>query len=662
MYEYQNLHQHRLIRGLRLLPSWTESAPLIIEFEELALDEPLRFEALSYAWGGQALDRSVICNGQEIPIAATCEAALRRLRHKTRVRRLWIDQICIDQMSVEEKNQQVALMGEVYSKAWRVIVWLGGSVASEMLVQYVGFQRFVTACQRVPGLGSMRMEHAVRKKLDKRLQGACLCLCGFKSLRRLLDKANMWLPNLDPISWFERMWTVQEVALARRAQVLTSRRTMNYDNFMDQLNEWLQWRSLIDSSGKLVLEIDPSLDLLNARHTIRQHILHMRQKGNLKDWDAVRFLLDITAASASVASDKVFAVHGIMLELGFPLPSPDYRLQSGEVYWQAFVAIMKLKPTLKHLELVNGLYWNSRFPSWVPDLSRTWERWRMDFSWLSATKRSKASFELISNDRVIATKGKIVDGIKGRIYQSIDNFIEKDSPEEILRKSINTIHVFQSWIRAALDLRSYPVIHGVDDNDNEFIDPIAIVISQISGAQYARCTPKALTQLKLTQTLWLSIEGPSHMSNLYESIMDPAIQVPLREIPWFANLSHLPEVQLLLLLELLDLTEAYGEAWTRAIGNAFVWTREGRVGTAPLSVREDDVVALIPGVRAPMVLRPAQGDTFHFHGDAYQIIGPAYIHGMMYGETWDSVRPQREYPQRRSEDDEYEDLPEIWLI
>jgi hypothetical protein len=38
---------------------------------------------------------------------------------------LWIDALCIDQTKVRERNHQVALMGEIYSHAEGVIVWLG---------------------------------------------------------------------------------------------------------------------------------------------------------------------------------------------------------------------------------------------------------------------------------------------------------------------------------------------------------------------------------------------------------------------------------------------------------------------------------------------------------------------------------------------------------
>ena len=38
---------------------------------------------------------------------------------------LWIDQICINQDDVHERNEQVALMHRIYSKAENVVIWLG---------------------------------------------------------------------------------------------------------------------------------------------------------------------------------------------------------------------------------------------------------------------------------------------------------------------------------------------------------------------------------------------------------------------------------------------------------------------------------------------------------------------------------------------------------
>lgn len=43
-----------------------------------------------------------------------------------------------------------------------------------------------------------------------------------------------------------------------------------------------------------------------------------------------------------------------------------------------------------------------------------------------------------------------------------------------------------------------------------------------------------------------------------------------------------------------------------------------------------DVIALIDSVRIPVVLRHTVGS-----GEGFMLLGPCYVHGVMYGETAD---------------------------
>jgi hypothetical protein len=51
------------------------------------------------------------------------------------------------------------------------------------------------------------------------------------------------------------------------------------------------------------------------------------------------------------------------------------------------------------------------------------------------------------------------------------------------------------------------------------------------------------------------------------------------------------------------------------------------MGVGPRCSRTGDRIALIAGLKLPFVIREA--------GDRYNLIGPAYIHGIMKGERWD---------------------------
>jgi Heterokaryon incompatibility protein (HET) len=56
---------------------------------------PLRYEALSYAWGSSEQDQPSLCNGVQRLILHDLGSALRHLRLRSRARLLWVDALCI---------------------------------------------------------------------------------------------------------------------------------------------------------------------------------------------------------------------------------------------------------------------------------------------------------------------------------------------------------------------------------------------------------------------------------------------------------------------------------------------------------------------------------------------------------------------------------------
>ncbi|KAH9207004.1 heterokaryon incompatibility protein-domain-containing protein, partial [Leptodontidium sp. 2 PMI_412] len=110
-YEYQDLLHTDSIRILQLQPSKTHHGDLHIELIEVKLGEFLEYEAISYVWGE--------------PITRNLDTALRGLRSENVVRNLWTDAVCINQMSMDEKAQQIPLMGGIYKFANCVLAWLG---------------------------------------------------------------------------------------------------------------------------------------------------------------------------------------------------------------------------------------------------------------------------------------------------------------------------------------------------------------------------------------------------------------------------------------------------------------------------------------------------------------------------------------------------------
>ncbi|KAI8219941.1 hypothetical protein K4K54_009024 [Colletotrichum sp. SAR 10_86] len=128
--------QIRLIR----VDSGLETAQITVTLEISSLkDEPL-FAALSYVWGDPTITEEISVNGYTSRVTNNLAAALRHIFKQQEVitnaqqqqsghtvqpiSRLWADALCINQYDIEERNQQVAMMGELYSSASVVLSWL----------------------------------------------------------------------------------------------------------------------------------------------------------------------------------------------------------------------------------------------------------------------------------------------------------------------------------------------------------------------------------------------------------------------------------------------------------------------------------------------------------------------------------------------------------
>jgi Heterokaryon incompatibility protein (HET) len=67
----------------------------------------------------------ILLNGHVFNLTTNLEFALRHLRLEEREWTFWIDAICINQLHVKERNQQVRSMGEFYKAAQQTTIWLG---------------------------------------------------------------------------------------------------------------------------------------------------------------------------------------------------------------------------------------------------------------------------------------------------------------------------------------------------------------------------------------------------------------------------------------------------------------------------------------------------------------------------------------------------------
>ena len=110
--------------------------------------------------------------------------------HSYVCRTLWIDAICIDQANSEERNQQVQMMSRIYTRSSNVCIWLGEDTDEDE--RAINFIR-----EEITHLKNFDAISSDEKYSEK-----------WHALTMLMQR-----------EWFSRRWVVQEISLAKRAQI-----------------------------------------------------------------------------------------------------------------------------------------------------------------------------------------------------------------------------------------------------------------------------------------------------------------------------------------------------------------------------------------------------------------------------------------------------------
>ncbi|KAK3692972.1 heterokaryon incompatibility protein-domain-containing protein [Podospora appendiculata] len=161
-------------------------------------------------------------------VTTNLELALRYLRRERRPRTLWIDAMCINQADEDEKKMQIQRMDLVYANASSVLIWLGG---------YHGIENGDTCEeQSVPEDGN-----CVHRRQIKAAFHLSWCQSGWRNLlpwyfhrekERQVQEALAGLCDIYARGWWNRLWVIQEVALATgRVEIQCGHTKCEYPDF-----------------------------------------------------------------------------------------------------------------------------------------------------------------------------------------------------------------------------------------------------------------------------------------------------------------------------------------------------------------------------------------------------------------------------------------------
>jgi hypothetical protein len=195
----------RHIRLLRLLPGGSRDA-IRCELIEASLEALPEYEAISYVWGpSESQEReAIVCDGHKMYITTSLAQPLHRLRYLDMPRLLWADGLCINQHNLSERGSQVQIMGDIFARASRVIIWLGPDTKDQGVKKAMEVIRYVHSKvhQKIPETGSGR--RVVLESSDPTIANLEMHMN-----RQSVSKSWMALASLFDRPWWRRIWWVR---------------------------------------------------------------------------------------------------------------------------------------------------------------------------------------------------------------------------------------------------------------------------------------------------------------------------------------------------------------------------------------------------------------------------------------------------------------------
>ncbi|KAF4633782.1 hypothetical protein G7Y89_g4334 [Cudoniella acicularis] len=204
LYQYEKLYREDSIRLLLLYPRHPRG-PVECTLFQTPISTAPSYEAISYCWGTGGTSGVILVNGKKASVTSNANQVLKNL-------------------STEEKEKQVQMMHRIYKSAFRVSVCLVQESQAQLLKDsssHNGFRRWIdersTAWEE--DLANYTIAFIARNLLeDFRISDLHETDDGDAMYRRFGRRSRTLhyesLRSLFANPWFDRIWVVQEVALA----------------------------------------------------------------------------------------------------------------------------------------------------------------------------------------------------------------------------------------------------------------------------------------------------------------------------------------------------------------------------------------------------------------------------------------------------------------
>lgn len=648
------------IRLLELLPQAHSQLDKLIptcRIFHAYLPEKPQFVALSYVWGNLKNRRVIVVENSPVFVTDNLYDAMMALRPVDNCLVIWIDFLCIDQASDQEKSWQVELMKDIYRGATQVFAWLGRADSdSDLVMDYLNtLGENAEACgifgeggqhheiwrrlvSQEPSVHHRNQSHVVietangnlgiipRRKLDSLFYS----MSGWHQQDNLLPISGM--QRLFTRPWWGRIWVLQEITHPENAEFICGSKRISRRRCSAAMNAYKSlWLVLTEN---WITKARPNSEY---HREVITRVFHHRPMVMLSSWRIYRYnrfpLLALLRATcvgsinprqhghhleSSDPRDKIFALLSLASDredLRQRDVFPDYSKSCAEVYTLATVALLQ-QGHMSLLSFCKTHKLQANLPSWVPDWSRSathmLQEVEGDYMTLYPTFSASGAKGQPPNVTIIRNDGSITGiSVACSVYDEIDaagSFPGRGSSHEV------PLSETYSWPKKWL-IETLRLTYEDQRRSLEFSDRLrAATRTSIGGvgfnqdANLARVgDDRFLDAVVLVKNGLRYIAERNFKSDVEQFLANPAIK---------ENVKGRTVADTRISLEMLG----------KSRGRLPFVTRKGHLVLSSEHVKRGDVVALIRGTQVPFILRRQIGG-------AFRLVSEAYVDGIMDGEA-----------------------------
>lgn len=535
------------------------------------------YDAISYVWGSENKDHTILLSGKIHRITANLSDALHQCRHQDQPQVLWADSICIDQDKLEEKNHQVYMMGRIYASSQRTLICLGTDPDNRDHAQ--------DASDVISDANRMIQEEFQRPGFSWELDSFPWPPPGDPLVN---DSRWQSLAVLVKNPWFSRGWVIQEAALGREASILWAGCKIALLDLL-RVQMWHTRRGVLPLAHELRLTILAPNDLIMKMYVHERKAevkAFFESDSRVEDQDILDSLDFARCLELSDPRDRIFAFMALPFVRN-PMPAlrPNYNQLHLELYQEFAKKYLEETSDLNLLTYVLHYEINGQSPdgtvrsSWVPRWDRT--TWRPRYGRLCQNfgNMSGEPVELVILDGGNNTSASLQ--VRAVIFDSIKLLLPH------LHKTMTVENLITSWSHWSKEVG--PATASRNHKPSPEHDSMAFLAAlsrgKWAGTTYGAWVDTLKSYSRILQNSTTSSGSPGS--------------------------AHIP----------LDIQICHHQLMDIALDGRVFLLERGYYGLGSWAIKEDDVCAFVFGVRDPLILRKVSEAGAHH----YQVIGPAFV-------------------------------------